>query len=51
MLSVTESNAAARAFYEAEGFVESGERRPLREGSDLLVVRMSRPLGSLRDAG
>jgi ribosomal protein S18 acetylase RimI-like enzyme len=51
VLSVTESNAAARAFYEAEGFVGSGERRPLREGSDLLVVRMRRPLLSLPDAG
>jgi ribosomal protein S18 acetylase RimI-like enzyme len=49
VLSVTESNDAARAFYEAHGFVTSGERRPLREGSDRLVVRMSRPLGSPPD--
>jgi ribosomal protein S18 acetylase RimI-like enzyme len=44
VLSVTESNAGARAFYEAHGFSETGERRPLREGADLQVLRLSRAL-------
>jgi ribosomal protein S18 acetylase RimI-like enzyme len=44
VLSVTESNATARAFYAAVGFVETGERRPLREGADLQVLRMTREL-------
>jgi ribosomal protein S18 acetylase RimI-like enzyme len=44
VLSVTESNAAARAFYEAFGFTETGERRPLREDSELDVVIYSTPL-------
>jgi RimJ/RimL family protein N-acetyltransferase len=37
VLSVTETNARARRFYEACGFTDRGERRPLREGSDLDV--------------
>jgi GNAT superfamily N-acetyltransferase len=44
VLSVTESNATARAFYAAVDFVETGERRPLREGSDLQVLHMTREL-------
>jgi ribosomal protein S18 acetylase RimI-like enzyme len=44
VLSVTETNAAARRFYEAYGFRETGERRPLREGSDQDVLILSRPL-------
>jgi ribosomal protein S18 acetylase RimI-like enzyme len=44
VLSVTESNDAARAFYGTVGFEETGERTPLREGSDLHVVRLARPL-------
>jgi ribosomal protein S18 acetylase RimI-like enzyme len=44
VLSVTESNAAARAFYEARGFAETGERRPLRDGSDLQVLMLARSL-------
>jgi ribosomal protein S18 acetylase RimI-like enzyme len=39
-LGVTESNAGARAFYERLGFEDTGERRPLREGSSLSVVLM-----------
>jgi GNAT superfamily N-acetyltransferase len=45
VLSVTETNAAARAFYGATGFAETGERRPLREGSDLQVLTMELLLG------
>jgi ribosomal protein S18 acetylase RimI-like enzyme len=44
VLSVTESNGTARAFYEAAGFVETGERKPLRAGSDLQVLRLTREL-------
>ncbi len=39
-LGVTESNAGARAFYERLGFVDTGERNALREGSTLDVVVM-----------
>jgi GNAT superfamily N-acetyltransferase len=39
-LTVTETNAAARTFYDACGFVEMGDRAPLREGSVLEVVTM-----------
>lgn len=38
VLSVTETNRIARRFYEACGFADTGERRPLREGSDLDVL-------------
>ena len=44
VLSVTETNAAARSFYEAVGFVDTGERKPLREGSELEVLRLAKPL-------
>lgn len=44
VLSVTETNAAARSFYEAVGFEETGERKPLRTGSELHVLRLSKPL-------
>jgi RimJ/RimL family protein N-acetyltransferase len=43
-LTVTETNAAARAFYDACGFIESGDRSPLREGSRLHVVTMTKEL-------
>jgi GNAT superfamily N-acetyltransferase len=43
-LNVTESNPEARSLYRACGFVETGERRPLREGSALVVVVMRYPL-------
>jgi GNAT superfamily N-acetyltransferase len=36
-LQVTEANDPARAFYGACGFIETGERVPLREGSELEV--------------
>jgi GNAT superfamily N-acetyltransferase len=43
-LTVTETNAAARAFYGACGFIETGDRAPLREGSALEVLRMIKEL-------
>jgi GNAT superfamily N-acetyltransferase len=43
-LTVTETNAVARAFYPACGFVETGNRAPLREGSALDVLTMIREL-------
>jgi GNAT superfamily N-acetyltransferase len=43
-LTVTETNAVARAFYDTVGFVESGERSPLRDGSRLLAVTMTKEL-------
>jgi ribosomal protein S18 acetylase RimI-like enzyme len=44
VLSVTETNAAARSFYEACGFAETGDRSPLRDRSDLAVLRLARAL-------
>jgi GNAT superfamily N-acetyltransferase len=38
LLQVTETNTVARAFYRACGFVETGERVPLRQGSELNVL-------------
>ena len=43
-LTVTDTNAVARAFYDACGFIESGDRSPLREGSHLLAVSMTKEL-------
>ena len=43
-LTVTETNAVARAFYGASGFIESEDRSPLREGSRLLAVTMTKEL-------
>jgi GNAT superfamily N-acetyltransferase len=43
-LTVTETNAAARAFYRACGFIESEGRFPLREGSRLHAVTMTKEL-------
>ena len=43
-LRVTESNAAAVRFYEGCGFVPTGERSPLRGGSDVMTETMSRDL-------
>lgn len=37
VLSVTESNDVARRFYEVCGFAATGERRPLRDGSDAMT--------------
>lgn len=42
VLNVTETNEAAVRFYERLGFLATGERHPLREGSDLFVRVMSR---------
>jgi GNAT superfamily N-acetyltransferase len=42
ILAVTETNADAAAFYERLGFVDTGDRHPLREGSDLTARIMSR---------
>lgn len=44
ILAVTESNAAAGAFYEHLGFVDTGEREPLRQGSGLRVRILRREL-------
>lgn len=44
VLQVTESNVSARSFYEAHGFADTGERSPLREGSELEVLRLARTL-------
>jgi GNAT superfamily N-acetyltransferase len=44
VLSVTESNETARRFYEASGFVDTGEREVLREGSDIHTLILSKPL-------
>lgn len=43
-LTVTETNATARSFYDTCGFVESGDRSPLREGSRLLAATMTKEL-------
>lgn len=40
-LWVTEDNEAARTLYENVGFVATGEAEPLREGSEVTVVKMS----------
>ena len=37
ILGVTETNGGAATFYEHLGFVDTGERDPLREGSELRV--------------
>jgi GNAT superfamily N-acetyltransferase len=44
VLSVTETNEDARRFYEHCGFADTGERRPLRDGSDLDVLIFSKTL-------
>jgi len=44
VLSVTDSNEIARRVYEAYGFVDTGERRALREGSDAQTLILSKPL-------
>jgi ribosomal protein S18 acetylase RimI-like enzyme len=44
VLSVTSTNDGARRFYEACGFVDTGERSPLREGSELRTLIFAKPL-------
>ena len=48
-LSVTETNRAAIRLYESAGYLDTGERESLREGSDLQVVKMSCPLANIED--
>jgi len=43
-LWVTEGNEAATALYRSSGFVETGERQPLREGSTVAILAMRRPI-------
>ena len=42
ILNVTEDNEGALALYERCGFVDTGERESLREGSDATTVVMRR---------
>jgi len=44
VLSVTETNEIARRSYEGYGFVDTGERRALRERSELHTLILSMPL-------
>jgi GNAT superfamily N-acetyltransferase len=44
ILAVTESNTGGAAFYEHLGFVDTSEREPLREGSELRVRILRREL-------
>jgi GNAT superfamily N-acetyltransferase len=44
VLRVTETNGAARRFYAACGFAETGVREPLREGFEQDALLLSRPL-------
>lgn len=43
-LRVTEGNDAAPALYERCGFVDTGDREPLREGAKTLAIVMRHPL-------
>jgi ribosomal protein S18 acetylase RimI-like enzyme len=43
-LGVTTTNAPAIALYERLGFVDIGDRYPLREGTDLVIQIMGMPL-------
>jgi len=43
-LTVSEGNDPALALYVASGFVDTGHREPLRDGSDVQVVQMRRDL-------
>ena len=43
-LGVTTTNAPAIRLYERSGFADTGERYPLREGTDLVIQIMGKPL-------
>jgi ribosomal protein S18 acetylase RimI-like enzyme len=43
-LRLTVSNDAAIRLYERCGFLDSGDREPLREGSDVVTMSMTRSL-------
>jgi ribosomal protein S18 acetylase RimI-like enzyme len=43
-LSVTETNRDAISLYRALGYLELGDRAPLRPGSALLTIQMRKPL-------
>ncbi len=44
VLSVSESNESARRFYATDGFDDTGERHPLREGSEVQTLILSKRL-------
>jgi GNAT superfamily N-acetyltransferase len=44
LLNVTETNEVARRFYEACDFAETGEREPLRPGSELHVLVLAKAI-------
>jgi ribosomal protein S18 acetylase RimI-like enzyme len=44
ILAVTETNTGATTFYERLGFADTGEREPLREGTELRVRILRREL-------
>ena len=44
VLRVTDGNRGALALYEGCGFIDTGEREPLREGSQTRVMLMARSL-------
>ena len=43
-LGVTTTNEAAIRLYASRGYVDLGERHPLRDGTDLVIELMGRPL-------
>jgi ribosomal protein S18 acetylase RimI-like enzyme len=45
-LSVTETNRAAISLYRSLGYLELGDRTPLRPGAALLKIQMRKPLRS-----
>ena len=43
---VTEANEAAVSLYRRAGFADTGERMPLRQGSNVITMTMAQTLGS-----
>ena len=43
-LGVTTTNGAALRLYAAAGYIDTGERHPLRDGTDLQIALLSKPL-------